>query len=131
MLMLTDALSAAILRIANSLPEHFWLNAPSAVRALIMIVLVGAICGSVGSLVVGNRMAFFSDALAHCSFAGVSLGVLIALATTSFRNPAMLEWLLLLIMVVFGVLVGVAIAFVRERTTLGSDAVIGVFFAGA
>ena len=29
-------------------------------------------CGAVGSLVVGGRMAFFSDALAHCAFAGVS-----------------------------------------------------------
>ena len=28
------------------------------------------ICGMVGALVVGNRMAFFSDAMAHCAFAG-------------------------------------------------------------
>jgi zinc transport system permease protein len=34
-------------------------------------------------------------------------------------------------MVGFGVLVGVAIAFVREKTSLASDTVIGVFFAGA
>ncbi len=37
------------------------------------------ICGAVGSLVVANRMAFFSDALAHCSFAGVAFGLLLGL----------------------------------------------------
>ena len=34
-------------------------------------------------------------------------------------------------MVVFGILVGFGIAYVRERTGLASDTVIGVFFAGA
>jgi len=34
-------------------------------------------------------------------------------------------------MVVFGVGVGIAIAYVREKTSLASDTVIGVFFAGA
>src|SRR5262249_2303754 len=44
------------------------------VRPALAILLVGLVCGAVGSLVVGNRMAFFSDALAHCAFAGVALG---------------------------------------------------------
>jgi zinc transport system permease protein len=42
-----------------------------------------------------------------------------------------LQWLLPVIMAGFGALVGVGIAFVRERTNLASDTVIGVFFAGA
>src|SRR3954452_23665417 len=125
MLMLTDALSAAILRIANSLPEHFWLNAPSAVRALIMIVLVGLVCGAVGSLVVGNRMAFFSDALAHCAFAGVALGFLIALMAGVRDEKQFYAWILP-IMVLFGVVIGVLIAYVREKTSLANDTVIGV-----
>src|SRR5262249_42710947 len=36
-----------------------------------------------------------------------------------------------LIMVAFGALVGIGIAFVKEKTELASDTVIGVFFAGA
>src|SRR5438105_4469967 len=47
------------------------------VKALLALVLVSLICGPVGSLVVGSRMAFFSDALAHCAFAGVSIGFLL------------------------------------------------------
>lgn len=99
--------------------------------ALLSVLLVSALCGSVGALVVGNRMAFFSDAMAHCAFAGISLGLLIALAIGFRPTAPELHWMLPLIMAVFGGLVGIGIAYVRERTGLASDTVIGVFFAGA
>lgn len=93
------------------------------------LILISLICGSVGALVVGNRMAFFSDALAHCSFAGIALGILTAILTGSGEDR--IEWLLPLVMIGSGVLFGIAIAFVKEKTSLTSDTVIGVFFAGA
>lgn len=99
--------------------------------ALLAVLLISGICGMVGALVVGNRMAFFSDAMAHCAFAGISLGLLIALSVGFTPASDELQWLLPLIMAGFGALIGVAIAFVRERTNLASDTVIGVFFAGA
>lgn len=99
--------------------------------ALLSVLLVSAVCGMVGALVVGNRMAFFSDAMAHCAFAGISLGLLIALAVGFTPASPELQWLLPLIMAGFGALIGVGIAFVRENTGLASDTVIGVFFAGA
>jgi len=100
-------------------------------RAILSVLLVTTVCGMVGALVVGKRMAFFSDAMAHCAFAGVALGILLTLALGSGRDPEQFRWLIPLIMVSFGALVGLAIAFVRERTQLASDTVIGVFFAGA
>lgn len=99
--------------------------------ALLSVLLISAISGMVGALVVGNRMAFFSDAMAHCAFAGISLGLLIALAMGFTAASPELQWLLPLIMAAFGALIGVGIAFVRENTGLASDTVIGVFFAGA
>jgi zinc transport system permease protein len=101
------------------------------VSGLIAVVLVCLICGAVGSLVVGNRMAFFSDALAHCAFAGVALGLLTTLIIRPRDVAAFFQYGVLTIMAAFGVLVGIAIAFVREKTTLANDTVIGVFFAGA
>ena len=83
-----------------------------------------------GSLVVGNRMAFFSDALAHCAFAGVGLGLLLCvLAGHPTMNSSAQR--ITLIMVAFGVSIGLLIAFVREQTGLASDTVIGVFYAGS
>lgn len=100
-------------------------------RAVLSVLLVTAICGMVGALVVGNRMAFFSDAMAHCAFAGVALGVILTLAMGAGRDPEEFRWLVPLIMVVFGAIVGLGIAYVKEKTQLASDTVIGVFFAGA
>lgn len=114
--------------IANRFPAESWLAYPYAVRALFAIVLLGLSCGMVGSLVVGNRMAFLSDALAHCAFAGVTLGMILSyvgnLAAQQF-------WVVPAVMVSFGVCMGLAIAFVRDKTTLASDTIIGVFFAFA
>jgi zinc transport system permease protein len=101
------------------------------IRSLLAVMLVSLICGAVGSMVVGNRMAFFSDALAHCAFAGVGLGLLVGFLAEARRSGPFHDWGVPLITVTFGVAVGLAIAFVREKTSLASDTVIGVFFAGA
>src|SRR5947207_495256 len=74
-------------------------------RAFLSVLLVTAICGMVGALVVGNRMAFFSDAMAHCAFAGVALGILLTLALGAGKDPEQFRWLIPLIMVAFGALV--------------------------
>jgi zinc transport system permease protein len=108
-----------------------FLGAPLMVYALLAVVLLSLICGSVGPLVVGNRMAFFSDALAHCSLAGVGFGFLVNYLIGGDKESAFYHHGVPLVAVAFGILVGCAIAYVRERTALASDTVIGVFFAGA
>src|ERR1700680_602679 len=87
-------------------------------RALLAIILVSLICGAVGSLVVGNRMAFFSDALAHCAFAGVAIGLLTALIFPAPKGAPFYTWGMSAMMVGFGIAVGLAIAFVKERSSL-------------
>lgn len=101
-------------------------------RALVALILVSVSCGAVGALVVGGRMAFFSDALAHCAFASVSIGfILFTTVIVQFRPEAdFWDWVTP-VMLAFGMLVGYGIAYVRERTGLASDTVIGVFFAFA
>jgi zinc transport system permease protein len=102
------------------------------VLATLALVLVSLCCGMVGSLVVGSRLAFFSDALAHCSFAGVSIGFLIFEGIVNRIVPGADFWQWVTpIMVAFGMLVGYGIASVRQHSGLTGDTVIGVFFAGA
>jgi zinc transport system permease protein len=115
--------------IRQQFPSATMLSFEFNVRALIALVFIGVICGSVGSLVVGNRMAFFSDALAHSTFAGVALGIILFLVLRLPRDDLLRS--VTLVMTTFGVLTGIGIVFVRERTSQSSDTVIGVFFAGA
>jgi zinc transport system permease protein len=123
---LLDAIQQLMILIRDALGTDLFI-----VEATVAIVLVSLICGSIGALVVGNRMAFFSDALAHCAFAGVALGIIVAILSGVGKDDDKLDWILKLVMIVSGVLFGVGIAYVREKTTLASDTVIGVFFAAA
>jgi zinc transport system permease protein len=118
--------------LARHAPESSFFYHGWNLRALLALILVSLNCGAVGSLVVGGRMAFFSDALAHCAFASVTIGfVLFSLVLGSARSADEFWEQVTPVMLVFGVLIGFSIAHVRERTGLASDTVIGVFFAAA
>ncbi len=104
------------------------------VRAVLAVLLVSLTCGIVGSLVIGHRMAFFSDAMAHTAFAGVSLallGIIVATGATSGKEVEPYLWVIPIAMCAIGAVSGILIAFVREKTNLANDTVIGVFFAFA
>ncbi|MCS7046888.1 MAG: metal ABC transporter permease, partial [Gemmataceae bacterium] len=115
--------------VRNSAPEGTYFNHLFAIKGFLAVVLVCLICGAIGGQVVGNRMAFFSDALAHCAFAGFAVAAACFLAFGRTESD-LRDWMMP-IMVAFGVGIGLLIAVVRETTGLQSDTVIGVFFAGA
>lgn len=50
------------------------------VRALLAGLMVAAIAGPLGCLVLWRRMAFFGDALAHSALLGIALGFLLSIA---------------------------------------------------
>ncbi len=102
---------------------------PFLIKGILAVLFVCLLCGAVGSLVVGSRMAFFSDAMSHCAFAGVALGYLMFVLSGYWRDDPTIERLVPIVMGVFGASVGIAIAYVRENSTLDNDTVIGVFFA--
>ena len=121
----------SLTELLNDLGAHLGTTGPY-LRCLLAVLFVSLSCGLVGALVVGNRMAFFSDAMAHTAFAGVALGLLSIIVLAGARTPKQAEsylWIVPWVMVAFGSVVGIGIAFVRERTGLTNDTVIGVFFA--
>jgi zinc transport system permease protein len=88
------------------------------------LILVSVVCvclttGVLSPIVVSSRMAFFSDAVAHSTLAGVALGLLL-----SFDNP-------LTLMVGVAITVALIIASLRQVTTLGLDTLLGVAMAGS
>lgn len=49
-------------------------------NALLAVLISSPVFAAMGTLVVNNRMAFFSDAIGHASLTGVGLGVLLGMA---------------------------------------------------
>ena len=46
-------------------------------NAFLAVLLITPLFGLVGTMVVNNRMSFFSDALGHSALTGIAIGVLL------------------------------------------------------
>lgn len=95
-------------------------------RAFAGMLLLSPLCVTIGIQVVNFRMAFFAEAIGHSAFTGIALGLLLAIAA-GVSDAANLDGPALVTMGLFGVLVAMAITYFRQRTSLASDTVIGVF----
>jgi len=82
-------------------------------NALLAVLLVGPMFAIMGTMVVNNKMAFYSDTIGHSSLTGIAIGVLLG-----FQDP-------LWIMLIFSVLLAVAISMLKLWTTASTDTVIG------
>lgn len=94
---------------------------PFMLRALIAVVLVGAVCGALGVYVVLRGMAFLGDALSHAILPGVAVGYLVG---GGARGP--LFWWGL----GAAVLASLGIGAVSRGARLKEDTAIGIIFAG-
>src|SRR5438067_720127 len=84
-------------------------------RALLASVLVGALCAVVGAFVVLKGLAFIGDALAHASFAGVAISLVVG--SNVYLGGA-----------VAAVISALSIAFISQRARVRADTAIGVVF---
>mgnify|MGYP000918258520 CR=1 FL=1 len=107
----------------QALAEAGWLPASLgwgfAVNALLAGLIVGPMLGSLGTLVVIRRHAFFAEAVGHAALTGVAVGILLG---EPYTGP-------------YGALFGYCILFtlgleyLRGRTGLSADTLIGVFLS--
>ena len=49
-------------------------------NALIAIILVSPIFAILGTMIVNNKMAFFSDALGHSALTGIAIGTILGIS---------------------------------------------------
>jgi len=96
-----------------------WIQYAFMKNALLGVLLVTPIFGLLGTMIVNNKMAFFSDSLGHSALTGVAIGVILGI-----RNPI---WSILF----FSVLITIAILVVKEANTASTDTIIGVFSSTA
>jgi zinc transport system permease protein len=86
-------------------------------NALLAILIVAPVFALLGTNVVNNRMAFFSDVVGHSALTGIGIGAILGA-----KDPT-------LSMLVFAVILAVGVSIFKWTTQAASDTVLGVFFA--
>ncbi len=92
-----------------------WLSYDFMKNAFLATLLIGLLFGFLGSMVVNNRMSFFSEALGHSALTGIGLGIILGVSDTLYS------------MIAFAVLMSVIIWWLEKKHTMSTDTVIGVF----
>ena len=92
-----------------------WLQHGFMKNAFLAVLLVTPLFGLLSTMVVSNRMAFFSDSLGHGAVTGLAVGVLLG-----WLSP-------LLSLVAFSVVFALLITYIKNRSSASTDTIIGVF----
>lgn len=84
-------------------------------NALIAILLASPIFAIIGTMIVNNKMAFFSDALGHSALTGIAIGMLLGISNANIS------------IVIFAIVFALILNYVKNKTSYGTDTIISVF----
>ncbi|HPK57656.1 MAG TPA: metal ABC transporter permease [Spirochaetota bacterium] len=98
----------------NMLPFE-WTEYGFMKSALLAVMIISPAIALTGTMVVGNRMSFFSHVIGHSALTGLAVGLLFS---TSDPRP---------VMILFAVILAVAINIFLSVTKADGDTVMGVF----
>jgi zinc transport system permease protein len=85
------------------------------VNAFFAVIIITPLFGILGTMIVSNKMAFFSDALGHSALTGIAVGVVCGIPDTNLS------------MVLFGVVFALLLNWIKSRSTASTDTIISVF----
>ena len=92
-----------------------WINHVFMKNAFLAVLMITPLLGILSTMVVSNRMAFFSDSLGHGAFTGVAVGVLLGSG-----EP-------LVSLIIFSIIFAALITYIKHRSSASTDTIIGVF----
>lgn len=84
-------------------------------NAFLAIILVSPIFAILGTMIVNNKMAFFSDALGHSALTGIALGTILGISNMNIS------------MILFAILFAILLNLVKNKASYGADTIISVF----
>lgn len=84
-------------------------------NALLAIILISPIFAILGTMIVNNKMAFFSDSLGHSAISGIAIGTILGISNTNIA------------MIIFAIAFAILLNYVRHKTSYGADTIISVF----
>ena len=105
----------AIYTVLETIIPFEFINYTFMKNALIAIIVISPIFAILGTMIVNNKMAFFSDALGHSALTGIAIGALLGLTNVN------------VMMIIFAVIFALLLNTVKNKTTYGADTIISVF----
>lgn len=104
-----------IYNILETIMPFAWIKYDFMKNALLAIIIITPLFGILGTMIVNNRMAFFSDALGHSALTGIALGIVLGVSNTNIS------------MIVFAVIFAIVLNKIKRRNTISTDTIISVF----
>lgn len=101
--------------VLENLIPYQWIQYDFMKNAFMAILLITPLLGILGTMIVNNRMAFFSDALGHSALTGMAIGVVLGVMDTNIS------------MVIFAVIFALVLNRIKSRKTVSTDTIISVF----
>ncbi len=92
-----------------------WTNYTFMRNAFLAILLITPVFGLLGSMIVNNKMSFFSDALGHSALTGAGIGVVLGISNINIS------------MILFSVIFAAGIVYIKHVSKTSMDTTIGVF----
>lgn len=85
------------------------------VYAFAAILIIAPLFAILGTIIVSNKMAFFSDALGHSALTGIAVGVVCGIPDTNLS------------MVIFGAAFALLLNWIKSKSSASTDTIISVF----
>lgn len=92
-----------------------WLKYDFMKNAFLAVLLITPLFGLLSTMVVSNRMAFFSDSLGHGAFTGLAIGAIVGILSPTSA------------LILFSVVFALLITWIKNNSSISTDTVIGVF----
>ena len=104
-----------IYKIIETTMPFQWMSYDFMKNAFLAILMITPLFGILGTMIVNNRMAFFSDALGHSALTGMAIGVLLGIMDSNIS------------MVLFAIVFALVLNKIKRRKAVSTDTVISVF----
>lgn len=84
-------------------------------NALLAVIIITPLFGILGTMIVNNKLAFFSDALGHSVFTGMAIGIVFGVIDTNLST------------ILFAVAFALLLNRIKRKNTISTDTIISVF----
>lgn len=88
-------------------------------NALLALIIIAPLFGIIGTMIVNNKLSFFSDALGHSALTGIALGAIIGVTNYSLS------------MIIFAIIFALVLNYIKNKKTASTDTIISVFSSSA